>query len=79
MTQQKLFYRKVFYIALIAVLIFPLYMLGNPARRDGGGGLLADRRNELRLSEANLGEIDPAGSAMKLATFGMRGVAVSLL
>ncbi|MBP3530981.1 MAG: hypothetical protein J6K25_07345 [Thermoguttaceae bacterium] len=79
MTQQKLFYRKVFYIAMIAVLVFPLYMLGNPARRDGAGGLLAQRRDELNLSEANLGEIDPAGSAMKLATFGMRGVAVSLL
>ena len=77
--QQKLFYRKVFYIAIIAVLIFPLYMLGNPARRDAGGGLLAQRRDDLNLSEANLGEIDPAGSAMKLATFGMRGVAVSLL
>ncbi|MBR2003684.1 MAG: hypothetical protein IJ991_05830, partial [Thermoguttaceae bacterium] len=37
------------------------------------------RRDDLNLSEANLGEIDPAGSAMKLATFGMRGVAVSLL
>ena len=79
MTQQKLFYRKALYIALIAALIFPLYMLGNPARRDGGGGLLAQRRDDLNLSEANLGEIDPAGSAMKLATFGMRGVAVSLL
>ncbi len=79
MTQQKLFYRKVFYIALIAALVFPLYMIGNPARRDGAGGVLAQRRDELNLSEANLGEIDPAGSAMKLATFGMRGVAVSLL
>ncbi len=79
MTQQKLFYRKIFYIALIAALVFPLYMIGNPARRDGAGGVLAQRRDELNLSEANLGEIDPAGSAMKLATFGMRGVAVSLL
>ncbi len=79
MTQQKLFYRKIFYLVAIAVLIVPLYLLGNPARNEGEGGVLAQRRNDEGLSEAKLGEIDPAGSAMKLATFGMRGVAISLL
>ncbi|MGI6401438.1 MAG: hypothetical protein ACOX0A_04920 [Thermoguttaceae bacterium] len=84
MTQQTLFYRKITYLVLIAILLFPLYRLGSPSQRqqDGAtssGGKLAEMRSESGLSEANLGKIDPAGSAVKLATFGMRGVAISLL
>ncbi len=84
MTQQTLFYRKIAYIVLIAILLFPLYRLGSPSQREAdgsmsAGGVLAQTRSELDLSEANLGKIDPTGSAMKLATFGMRGVAISLL
>ncbi len=90
MTQQSRFYRKIIYIIIIAVLIFPLYMLGSPAQFERGsdgkpvqdsihGGWLAQLRNEEGLAETNLGAIDPAGSTMKLATFGMRGVAVALL
>ncbi|MDO4587791.1 MAG: hypothetical protein Q4C95_10910 [Planctomycetia bacterium] len=84
MTQQKLFFRKILYIVIIAVLIIPLYMMGNPAQRnkDGTlsqGGKLAQFRNDHGLAEVNLGEIDPASSTMKLATFGMRGVAIALL
>lgn len=83
MTQQTIKYRKLIYVALIVVLLYPLYLLGNPSQRGeegmSEGGLLAKKRMENNLSEAKLGEIDPAGSAMKLATFGMRGVAVSLL
>ncbi len=84
MTQQTLFYRKIAYIVLIAILLFPLYRLGSPAQRqqDGSmssGGTLSEMRSEGDLSEANIGKIDPTGSAVKLATFGMRGVAISLL
>ena len=84
MTQQTLFYRKIAYIVLIAILLFPLYRLGSPSQRqqDGSmssGGVLAEKRSEGDLSEANIGKIDPTGSAVKLATFGMRGVAISLL
>jgi len=84
MTQQNLFYRKIVYVVLIAVLLFPLYRLGSPSQRqeDGSfssGGMLAQKRADAGLAEANLGKIDPTGSAMKLATFGMRGVAISLL
>ncbi len=84
MTQQTLFYRKIVYIVLIAILLYPLYRLGSPSQRqqDGSmssGGVLAEQRSEGDLSEANLGKIDPTGSAVKLATFGMRGVAISLL
>ncbi len=84
MTQQNLFYRKIVYVVLIAVLLFPLYRLGSPSQRqeDGSfssGGILAQKRADAGLAEASLGRIDPTGSAMKLATFGMRGVAISLL
>ncbi|MCF0234756.1 MAG: hypothetical protein HUK22_07255, partial [Thermoguttaceae bacterium] len=76
-------YKKLYYVLLIALLLYPLYMLGNPAqRKDDGfseGGVLAQKRMENNLAEAKLGQIDPAGSAMQLATFGMRGVAISLL
>ncbi len=84
MTQQQRFFKKILYIVIIAVLIVPLYMLGNPAKRDQDGnlvrgGTLARIRDKADLSEANLGEVDPASSTMKLATFGMRGVAIALL
>lgn len=84
MTQKKLFYRKIVYIIIIAALLFPLYRMGNPAQRKAGGalsqgGTLAQIRNRAGLAETNLGQIDPASSTMKLATFGMRGVAIALL
>ena len=68
----------------IAVLCFPLYWLGHPRalEADGtfsSGGVLAESRNEHNLSQATLGKIDPASETMKLATLGMRGVAVQLL
>ncbi|MDO5552698.1 MAG: hypothetical protein Q4G68_02965 [Planctomycetia bacterium] len=84
MTQQQRFFRKIIYVVIIAVLIIPLYLMGNPAQRSKSGvitkgGMLAQIRNENGLAEVNLGEIDPASSTMKLATFGMRGVAIALL
>ena len=59
MTQQTLFYRKIAYIVLIAILLFPLYRLGSPSQRqqDGSmssGGVLAEKRSEGDLSEANI-------------------------
>ncbi|MDD3587820.1 MAG: hypothetical protein PHQ75_11630 [Thermoguttaceae bacterium] len=84
MTQEKRFYRKIMYIVIIAVLIIPLYLLGNPAQKSPSGklirgGQLARMRDAHGLAEVNLGQIDPASSTMKLATFGMRGVAIALL
>lgn len=84
MTQNTLFVRKIVYVVIIAILLIPIYILGNPSHKqsDGSfsdGGVLASKYREDKLSESELGQIDPAGSAMKLATFGMRGVAISLL
>ena len=41
--------------------------------------LLARLRDDYDLSQANLGEIDPASETMKLATLGMKGIAVNML
>ena len=84
MTQRALLYKKILYVCLIAVLLFPLYRLGSPSQMKKGGGLsrggiLAQQRLDNGLAEADLGQIDPASSTMKLATFGMRGVAIALL
>lgn len=77
--------RKSVYIVLIALLLVPLFALGQPSSLDPTtkkgtpGGTLAQMRDRHNLSQAKLGEIDPAGESMKLATLGMRGVAANLL
>ncbi len=78
------FVRKIVYLCAIAGLLFPLFILGQPAsvRQSGErqqGGKLAELRVKYDLSQAELGEIDPAGESMKLATLGMRGVAAAVL
>jgi len=84
---QASLYRKVAYGILLAILLYLLYVVGSPARvvKEGGdlrtnpGGLLAQYRTEIGVTEAQIGKIDPASSTAKLATFGMRGIAISLL
>jgi len=73
------FVRKVIYLLVMAALLVPLNMISSPATNQRGGGALARMRTEHGLSQANLGEIDPAGASMSLATLGMRGVAANLL
>lgn len=91
MRRNRSFIRKVVYIAIIALLLIPLSFLSQPATSSGSsasesgedlgssGGKLARLRHEHHLSQANLGEIDPASETMKLATLGMKGVAANLL
>jgi hypothetical protein len=91
-TKNKSLIRKVAYIAAIAILLIPLSRLSEPAtltqtKDENGqvrqvgtpGGTLARMRAESGLAQAELGEIDPASATMKLATLGMRPVAVSVL
>ena len=79
------FVRKVIYLVGIAVLLLPIAAISQPAttgRRENepsAGGKLAQLRAEYRLAQAELGEIDPASETMKLATLGLRGVAVYIL
>lgn len=85
MNRQRSFVRKNVYLAAIVVLLVPLYLLSRPATpgRQGGegspGGLLARMREEEKLSQTQLGQIDPASETIKLATLGMRGVASLIL
>ena len=79
MSQDLSFRRKVIYIVTIVLLLFPLFWIGQPATRNSPGGILARLRAENNLSQANLGDIDPASESMKLATLGLRGVAANVL
>lgn len=77
--KKKSFYRKLIYVGSIVALLYPLAILSSPATTVKSGGKLAQLRAENGLSQANLGEIDPASETMKLATLGLRGLAVNLL
>lgn len=79
MSQEISFWRKVIYVGAIVLLLFPLFWIGQPATRKTAGGVLARLRTENALSQASLGEIDPAGESIKLATLGLRPMAVALL
>ena len=86
MNQRRSFYRKLGYVVAIAVLCFPVYELGHPASVDTSGhrapgGYLARLRDDdkYRMSEASLGDVDPTGSTIELASLGLNGVAVLLL
>ncbi|MCA9246165.1 MAG: hypothetical protein KDA42_03590 [Planctomycetales bacterium] len=84
MNDRQTLWRKLRYVAAIVVLIIPLSMLSMPSsgsgtRNERSGGKLAQLRKEYKLSQTNLGEIDPASETMKLATLGMRGVAANVL
>jgi hypothetical protein len=79
MSDRTSFYRKIGYAALIVALCFVLGWLSAPATTTRAGGRLAQLRNEYKLSQADIGAIDPASETIKLATLGLRGVAVNLL
>ncbi len=74
-----MFLRKIGYGAAAAALLIPLYALSQPATTQSRGGLLARYRQDHGLSQANLGEIDPASETMKLATLGLSPVAITML
>lgn len=79
MRENKSFYRKIVYVVMLAVLLFPISYLGAPATVDDDGGKLALVRQDAGLGQSNLGEIDPASETIRMATLGLRGIAVSLL
>ncbi|MGD9723223.1 MAG: hypothetical protein AB7O59_17960 [Pirellulales bacterium] len=79
MSERQRFIRKIVYACAIAALLLPLSWLSAPATTESDGGVLAQMRKENHLSQATLGEIDPASETIKLATLGMRGVAANIL
>lgn len=82
MNKQSSFNRKVGYAVALIILLAPIAVLGLPAtvtNPNGGDYSLARMKVKHQLAQSNLGEIDPASETMKLATLGLRGVAVNLL
>lgn len=79
MNQRGPFVRKVVYLVIVALLLFPIAWLGAPATRTSDGGALARLRDQYDLGQSDLGQIDPASETIRLATLGLRNVAVSLL
>jgi hypothetical protein len=91
MTERTSFYHKLGYLLAILVLAIPIVWLSRPAhissesdeltgrKRLTGGGKLAQLREKYNLAQVNLGEVDPASETIKLATLGLRGVAVNVL
>ena len=85
------FTRKIIYAVIAAILLIPLSLISQPAARPvdsagnlqqtsrSEGGKLARLRNEYDLSQSKMMEIDPASETMKLASVGLRGVAVNML
>lgn len=82
---ERPFIRKIMYLAGIVILLIPLSLLSMPARKGAAGqpgsagGMLARLRDQNKLSQANLGQIDPTSETIKLATLGMRGIAANIL
>ena len=76
----KSFIRKIIYIVIIAVLLIPLAMISRPeVVGQDEGGVLAKMRRDKKLTQAELTKIDPASETMKLASLGLRGVAINML
>jgi hypothetical protein len=72
-------FRKIAYLLAFVMLAIPAVWLGAPSTRDNEGGRLAQIRSEARLGQADLGAIDPASETIRLATLGLRGIAVTML
>jgi len=68
-------------LALVAIagLLIPLSALSQPADSSSPGGKLARLRTASGLAQANLGAVDPTSETMRLATLGLKNVAVTLL
>jgi len=66
-------------LVAIAVLLVPLSLLSQPADAESPGGKLARLRTAYDLSQADLGDVDPAGETIRFATLGLKNVAVALL
>ncbi|MBN2216082.1 MAG: hypothetical protein JW719_01770 [Pirellulales bacterium] len=83
--RRRSFIRKAVYLVVIFALLFPIYWLGAPSTVDtetmkgSRGGLLAQKREKNGLEQVYYGKIDPTSETLRLATLGMRGIAVDVL
>ena len=85
MNQLTPFVRKIIYLLAIVALLLPMSLISRPAQRaeniedSNSGGKLSQLRDQYSLSQSQLSKIDPASETMKLASLGLRGVAVNML
>jgi hypothetical protein len=91
MNSKSNFIKKVVYLLVISLLLAPLFLVGRPAiterdnapansaRKPNPGGVLSQLRTQYKISESNLGEVNPAGETIQWATFGLKGVAAVML
>ena len=72
--------RKFVYTGIILLLVVPIAWLGMPATGGPGfKGKISDLRQDYKLGEATLGNVDPTSATMNLVLLGMRGIAGSML
>ena len=79
MNKNSSFFRKMVYVVALLMIAAPIVWLGRPSSPGDLGGKLAQERTESRLGQADLGAIDPASETIRLATLGLRGIAVTML
>jgi hypothetical protein len=79
MNPNNSFFRKMVYLVILLMIAVPIVWLGRPSSPGDQGGKLAQARTEARLGQADLGAIDPASETIRLATLGLRGIAVTML
>jgi hypothetical protein len=79
MNSNNSFFRKMVYLCCLLMVAVPIVWLGRPSSPGDQGGKLAQERSEARLGQADLGAIDPASETIRLATLGLRGIAVTML
>ncbi|MEX1040113.1 MAG: hypothetical protein WDZ51_05760 [Pirellulaceae bacterium] len=81
MSNTKSFQRKIIYGGCMIALLVLISLISRPATSDPNnqGGWLAQKRHEYRITQADLGQIDPASEAMRLSLMGMDGVAITML
>ena len=79
MNTNSSFFRKMVYLIALLMIAAPIVWLGRPSSPGDQGGKLAQERTESRLGQADLGAIDPASETIRLATLGLRGIAVTML
>lgn len=83
--RRRSFIRQIIFLVVAVGLLFPLNWLGRPSTIGTGtsqgdpGGVLAQMRDHEHLEQAYLGKIDPTSETLKLATLGMKGIAVNIL
>ncbi len=86
MNQRNILIRKLTYVGGMIVMLVCITLVAQPSVHSdpdgkGGskGGMLAVKREEMKLGQTSLGEIDPASETLKLVTLGLRGVAATFL